>query len=123
MAQSLLVAVIRFVLFLGLTQIYPDTTITSGPGLRWSLTGPFMTNVLGGGGSFRNLLEHVGMAANSWTEDMQKHAFELTPESLDTLDASVLEWVENVDIRLLEKERDQVLLDLIEKKAKTSTFN
>ena len=82
-----------------------------------------MTNALGGGGDFRHLLEHIGIAAKSWTDDMRKHAFELTPDSLDTLDSSVNDWIKNVDIGLLERERDQVLLDLMETKSKTSTIN
>ncbi|EHK19702.1 uncharacterized protein TRIVIDRAFT_46955 [Trichoderma virens Gv29-8] len=100
-----------------------DITITSGPGLRWPLTGPFMTNALGGGGSFRHLLEHIGMSAKPWVEDMRKHAFDLTPESLNTLDESVQSWINNVDIGQVERERDQVLLDLMESKSKASSLN
>jgi len=53
---------------------------------------------------------------------MRKHAFELTPDSLDALDSSVQHFIKNVDIGLLEKERDRILLDLMKMKSNTTTI-
>ncbi|TVY68921.1 L-carnitine dehydrogenase [Lachnellula suecica] len=61
------------------------TTVAAGLGLRWALTGPFMTNILGGGGgktSFKKLLEHLAPAAQGWTKDMNEHSFDYSEESL-----------------------------------------
>src|SRR5450755_1608600 len=58
-----------------------DATVVTGLGLRWALTGPLMTNILGGGGGgptgFRHLLEHLGPAITAWTKDMNAHAVAL----------------------------------------------
>ncbi|KAB8218945.1 hypothetical protein BDV33DRAFT_231944 [Aspergillus novoparasiticus] len=99
-----------------------DTCITAGPGLRWSTTGPFVTNILGGGGSFRHLVEHIGTAAQVWAEDMRKHAFDLNPETISILDANVRETIGNVDMESLQRDRDHVLLDLIALKSQTPSF-
>ncbi|KAE8414820.1 hypothetical protein BDV36DRAFT_298657 [Aspergillus pseudocaelatus] len=99
-----------------------DTCITAGPGLRWSTTGPFVTNILAGGGSFRHLAEHIGTAAKVWTEDMQKHAFDLNPETINILDVNVRETIGQLDMESLQRDRDEVLLQLMELKSKTSSF-
>ncbi|KAL1857807.1 hypothetical protein Plec18167_001791 [Paecilomyces lecythidis] len=99
-----------------------DKCITSGPGLRWSVTGPFMTNILAGGGSFRHLLEHIGTAGKVWSEDMRNHAFDLNPETISVLDANVQESIGNIDMVSLQKDRDQILLELMALKSKTSSL-
>jgi len=82
------------------------------------MTGPFVTNILAGGGNFRHLLEHIGNAAKVWTEDMRTHAFDLNPDTISALDAKVRESIEGIDVEVLENNRDEVLLDLIELKSK-----
>jgi 3-hydroxyacyl-CoA dehydrogenase len=81
-----------------------------------------MTNTLGGGGSLRHLLEHIGKAAEVWNEDMKKHAFELTPENINILDASVQKWTKETDMKSLEAERDDMLMTLIAAKDTSSYF-
>jgi len=96
-----------------------DTAVTTDLGLRWALTGPFMTNVLGGGGGkegFRHLLEHLGPAVEVWEADMEKHKFTYTKENMETLNKDVSSWIEHVDLTEMEKERDDVLLDLLQLK-------
>ncbi|KAJ6000983.1 hypothetical protein N7481_001392 [Penicillium waksmanii] len=97
-----------------------DKTVTSGIGLRWAFTGPIMTNVLGGGGDFRHLLEHLGPASRAWTEDMRNHEFDFNSESLDALNGSVQEWVSKVDVETEERKRDNSMLALIKDKSNDS---
>ncbi|KAJ6091161.1 hypothetical protein N7467_003130 [Penicillium canescens] len=99
-----------------------DICITAGPGLRWSTTGPFMTNILAGGGSFKYLLEHIGNAAKVWTEDMKRHTFDLNTETIHDLDMNVQESIGKFDMASLQKDRDQVLLDLIALKSDRVSF-
>ncbi|KAJ5168042.1 uncharacterized protein N7482_003636 [Penicillium canariense] len=99
-----------------------DTTVTSGVGLRWALTGPFMTNTLGGGGSFKHFMDHLGPALQSWDGDMQENAFDFSSEKFESLGASVQEWMDKVDVDAVAKERDDFLLQFIEAKSKATTL-
>ncbi|KAI2849950.1 hypothetical protein CBS11350_1863 [Aspergillus niger] len=74
-----------------------DTVMTSGPGLRWALTGPFVTNSLGGGGGpngFTQRIERLGPAVRAWEEDMLKHRFDWSEESVSVLKREALQWLE-----------------------------
>ncbi|KAG9522049.1 putative hydroxyacyl-CoA dehydrogenase, partial [Aureobasidium melanogenum] len=54
-----------------------DAAVTSGPGLRWALTGPVATNALGGGGGvegFANRIDRLGPSIRNWEEDMLRHS-------------------------------------------------
>ncbi|KAG9765639.1 putative hydroxyacyl-CoA dehydrogenase, partial [Aureobasidium melanogenum] len=54
-----------------------DAAVTSGPGLRWALTGPVATNALGGGGGvegFANRINRLGPSIRNWEEDMLRHS-------------------------------------------------
>ncbi|QKD51973.2 uncharacterized protein FOBCDRAFT_238314 [Fusarium oxysporum Fo47] len=62
-----------------------DAAVTSGPGLRWALTGPIATNALGGGGGpggFAKRMERLGPAIRSWEDDILKHRFDWSPERM-----------------------------------------
>lgn len=99
-----------------------DACVTTGVGLRWAFTGPFMTNVLGGGGGkegFQHLLTHLAPAVVDWTADMDSHKFSFTDENIQKLNKSVQEMMANSDINALEQERDQVLIDTITRKKDT----
>ncbi|KAJ9298232.1 hypothetical protein DTO271G3_3837 [Paecilomyces variotii] len=96
-----------------------DTCVTTGVGLRWALTGPFMTNVLGGGGGkegFRHIVTHLGPAFESWTKDMNNHAFVFNDANVQKLDDSVQEMLSESDSKKVEEERDEVLVDMIKRK-------
>ena len=94
-----------------------DTAMSTGPGLRWSLAGPYMTSVLGGGGDFRHFINHIGRASTAWLEDMDKHRFEYTTENIDRLSDNVEDWTKTVDLESVERERDEFLADLVKSKA------
>ncbi|PTB34736.1 uncharacterized protein TrAFT101_006380 [Trichoderma asperellum] len=96
-----------------------DICVTTGVGLRWAFTGPFMTNVLGGGGGengFRHLLAHLGPAIEGWVKDMKDHAFEFSEENIQKLDNSVHKMLESTDVKEVEHQRDKALIDLINRK-------
>ncbi|KAI5195015.1 putative hydroxyacyl-CoA dehydrogenase [Aureobasidium subglaciale] len=97
-----------------------DLCVTNSLGPRWALTGPLMSNAMGGGGGtdgFRHLLEHLGPASEAWLADMREHAFVFNKESLDGLSASVGEELEGKDVQKLEAERDRLLVEVLKLKA------
>ncbi|KAL4806301.1 3-hydroxyacyl-CoA dehydrogenase [Aspergillus unguis] len=96
-----------------------DKTMTSGLGLRWALSGPIITNTLGGGGSFAHFVDHLGPALKTWLDDMEQHKFELdSKEKTEALKENVNEWVSQVDLQKAERERDEFLGELVRKKMK-----
>ena len=102
-----------------------DAAVTSGPGLRWGLIGPIVTNSLGGGGGptgFAQRIERLGPSIRSWEEDMLKHRFDWSEERLSVVKNEALKWLEKIDWATMKEERDQVLLQLLAAKAKTSSL-
>ncbi|OJJ71751.1 hypothetical protein ASPBRDRAFT_207076 [Aspergillus brasiliensis CBS 101740] len=100
-----------------------DTAVTSGPGLRWALTGPFVTNSLGGGGGpngFTQRIERLGPAIRAWEEDMLKHRFDWSEESVSVLKEEASKWLDSVDWDGVVGKRDQMLLSLLEVNSRTS---
>ncbi|KFG80591.1 hypothetical protein MANI_017583 [Metarhizium anisopliae] len=94
----------------------PDTCVTSSLGPRWAVTGPLLSNAMGGGGGtdgFRHFLEHLGPATRSWMDDMQAHAFQWTLEGLATLRESVAKELGGKDTKELERKRDQCLVEVL----------
>lgn len=103
-----------------------DTTVTTGVGLRWAVTGPYTCNILGGGGGkdgFRNLLEHLGPATRAWTADMSAHAYDWTKENQGKLDKSVQAWLGHTDMQAVKTERYNVLIDLVNLKGNNPALN
>ncbi|KAF5636866.1 3-hydroxyacyl dehydrogenase [Fusarium sp. NRRL 25303] len=98
-----------------------DAAVTSGPGLRWALTGPIATNALGGGGGpegFSRRMERLGLAIRGWEDDILKHRFDWSEQRMLALQESVNESLEAVDWNKLVEERDLVLLQLLAAKEK-----
>ncbi|KAH0173040.1 putative hydroxyacyl-CoA dehydrogenase, partial [Aureobasidium melanogenum] len=98
-----------------------DNCVTNSLGPRWALTGPLMSNAMGGGGGtdgFRHLLEHLGPASKVWLDDVKQHAFSYDKEGLDALSASVGEQLEGQDVQALESKRDRQLIELLQIKEK-----
>ena len=93
-----------------------DTAISSGPGLRWALLGPFVTQALSGGeGGLAHVLEHLGPPMVEWW-----HTFE-TPVLSDSLKIDLIAGVdaELAGINRVEmvRERDALLEQLLAGKA------
>ncbi|KAM3517997.1 hypothetical protein MY4038_010206 [Beauveria bassiana] len=95
--------------------------VTSSFRPRWAVTGPLMSNAMGGGGGsngFKHLLKHLGPAAEEWIKDMKAHAFSWTPEQLTTLGDSVAEGLSTQSVHELERKRDATLVELFRLKSK-----
>ncbi|KAJ5512605.1 Dehydrogenase multihelical [Penicillium fimorum] len=97
-----------------------DKTVTSGLGLRWALTGPIMTNTLGGGGDFNHFMDHLGPALKAWLDDMHRHEFDVDSRDVDVLKERVDEWTSQVNLKEVEKSRDKLLVSLIKSKTEGS---
>ncbi len=94
-----------------------DTAIASGPGLRWSLLGPFATQHLSGGdGGLAHVLEHLGPPMVDWWHDLGDP--ELTPELVDALVAGVRDELDGIDESDLRARRDAALRELIKTKVR-----
>ncbi|KAH7028447.1 3-hydroxyacyl-CoA dehyrogenase [Macrophomina phaseolina] len=103
-----------------------DAAVTSGPGLRWAIAGPIVTNALGGGGrrdGFMSRLERLGPSIRSWEQDMAKHRFDWSEESVSVLKSEACKWLEAVDWSELVHQRDSVLLHLLAAKSGTSSID
>ncbi|KAJ6443545.1 3-hydroxyacyl-CoA dehyrogenase [Purpureocillium lavendulum] len=93
-----------------------DTCMTSSLGPRWAVTGPFLSNAMGGGGGsdgFAHILEHLGPAMQKWLEDTRSNTFVWNKENLDALNASVAEELQGHDPADLERQRDETLVELL----------
>ncbi|KAI4739639.1 putative hydroxyacyl-CoA dehydrogenase [Aureobasidium sp. EXF-12298] len=103
-----------------------DAAVTSGPGLRWALTGPIATNALGGGGGvegFANRINRLGPSIRNWEEDMLRHRFDWNEEALTRLQNGSERYLRSVDLSKMVSERDAVLLKLLAAKAQASTMS
>ncbi|EXK23356.1 hypothetical protein FOMG_19864 [Fusarium oxysporum f. sp. melonis 26406] len=92
-----------------------DLCMTTSLGPRWAVTGPLVSNALGGGGGvdgFRHLIEHLGPASEKWLEDIRAHSFKSNHENINLLIASVREELEKEDSAALEARRDRLLVEL-----------
>ncbi|KAL4999775.1 hypothetical protein BDV10DRAFT_183926 [Aspergillus recurvatus] len=101
-----------------------DTAVTSGPGLRWAFTGPFVTNSLGGGGGpngFTQRLDRLGPAIRGWEEDMLEHRFDWSEEKLSVLIKEASKWLEFIDWDVVTARRDRLLLQFLRAKSRDSS--
>ena len=91
-----------------------DLAISSGPGLRWALLGPFATQHLSGGsGGLEHVLEHLGPPMVDWWDDLGSP--DLTPELVDKLVAGVREELGGREDEVMAA-RDQALRELLDTK-------
>jgi 3-hydroxyacyl-CoA dehydrogenase len=94
-----------------------DAAISSGPGLRWALLGPFATQHLsGGGGGLEYVLAHLGPPMVDWWNDLGTP--ELTPELTAILVAGVREEFAGRDENDVMARRDLALRELMATKTR-----
>jgi len=94
-----------------------DTALCWGPGLRWGVMGNMMLNHLGGGpGGIEHFFQQFTGPMTAWWKTLGAPV--LTPEVQKKLIDSVHAEVGSRTIEALEKERDEILLGLIELRAK-----
>ena len=94
-----------------------DTALSWGPGLRWGVMGNMMLNHLGGGaGGIEHFFQQfAGPMTSSWKT---LGTPVLTPEIQKKLVDSVHAEVGSRSIEEVEAERDEILLGLLELRAK-----
>ena len=96
-----------------------DQAISSGPGLRWALLGPFATQHLSGGAAgIAHVLEHLGPPMVEWWETLQ--TAEWTPELKATIVAGMDAELDGIDQDRMLEARDQLLEQLVVAKANTT---
>jgi 3-hydroxyacyl-CoA dehydrogenase len=94
-----------------------DTALCWGPGLRWGIMGNMMLNHLGGGpGGIEHFFQQFTGPMTAWWKVLGQPV--LTPEVQKKLIDSVRAEVGSRSIAELEAQRDEVLLGLIELRAK-----
>ncbi|EME43902.1 hypothetical protein DOTSEDRAFT_129838 [Dothistroma septosporum NZE10] len=92
-----------------------DAAVTTSIGPRYALTGPFMSNVIGGGShrdGFKDFATKLGPAVQDWLKDMREHAFESNEENIIKLNESVHKQLDKQPPGETEAERDEVLIEL-----------
>jgi 3-hydroxyacyl-CoA dehydrogenase len=97
-----------------------DTALSWGPGLRWGIMGNMMLNHLGGGqGGIEHFFQQFTGPMTAWWKVLGQPV--LTPEVQKKLIDSVHAEVGSRSIAELEAQRDEVLLGLLELRAKPDT--
>jgi len=94
-----------------------DTALSWGPGLRWGIMGSLLLNHLGGGqGGIEHFFQQFAGPMTAWWKVLGQPV--LTPEVQKLLIDSVYSEVHTRSIDELAAERDELLLGLIELRAK-----
>jgi 3-hydroxyacyl-CoA dehydrogenase len=95
-----------------------DTAVCWGPGLRWGVMGPNMLFHLGGGqGGIQHFLEHLSGPMASWWRDLGPLT-EFSPQIKQTIIDGVAQETEGRSVDELAEIRDEVLLGLLQLRAK-----
>jgi len=94
-----------------------DAAISEGPGMRWSIMGPHMTYHLGGGeGGIAHYLDHLGPSQE------RRWATLGSPKLSEDVKAAIVAGVEaesnGRSIADLERQRDQLLVEILNLKSK-----
>lgn len=93
-----------------------DTAVSAGPGLRWALLGPFLTQHLSGGpGGIMHVLEHLGPPMVEWWKDLATPT-ELTDQMARAVADGVAESLGGRDTAALAAARDEQLVRLLQSK-------
>ena len=96
-----------------------DAALCWGPGLRWGIMGSLLLNHLGGGqGGIEHFFEQFTGPMTAWWKVLGQPV--LTPEVRKKLIDSVREEVGSRSIDELAKERDEMLLGLLELRARST---
>src|SRR5246500_3923794 len=95
-----------------------DAAVSWGPGLRWGLMGPNMLfHLAGGEGGIQHFMEHLSGPVATWWKDLGTIT-EFSPEVKQTIVNGVLKEANGRSIAELERERDEMLLELLTTRAK-----
>jgi len=95
-----------------------DAAVCWGPGLRWGVMGPNLLFHLGGGqGGIQHFMEHISGPLASWWKDLGTIT-EFSPEVKQKIIDGVMKEAGNRSIEELERERDNMLLELLATRSK-----
>src|SRR6201997_2158862 len=95
-----------------------DAAVSWGPGLRWGVMGPNLLFHLGGGkGGIQHFMEQFTGPMATWWKDLGKIT-DFSPSVKQTIVRGVLEEAGNRSIDELERERDEMLLELLTTRSK-----
>src|SRR3984957_1338491 len=95
-----------------------DAAVCWGPGLRWGLMGPNLLFHLGGGpGGIQHFMEQFTGPLAAWWKDLGTIT-EFSPEVKHTIVNGVLKEANGRSIAELERERDEMLLELLTTRSK-----
>jgi 3-hydroxyacyl-CoA dehydrogenase len=95
-----------------------DVAVCWGPGLRWGLMGPNLLFHLGGGqGGIQHFMEQFTGPMAAWWKDLGTIT-EFSPEVKQTIVNGVLKEANGRSIAELERERDEMLLELLTTRSK-----
>jgi 3-hydroxyacyl-CoA dehydrogenase len=98
-----------------------DTAISHGPGLRWALLGPLVNQHLSGGaGGMAHTLAHLGPPTQAWMDDLGEPR--LTPHLTQLLVSGVERELRGVDESRMVAERDELLVLLLQQKARRTAL-
>jgi 3-hydroxyacyl-CoA dehydrogenase len=93
-----------------------DIAIEHGPGLRWALLGPFLNiHLSGGAGGLQHLLAHIGPSIDAWWTTL--FATRLTEKVQAAVIDGTAQETEGWDMTAMKRERDELLVDLLQRKA------
>jgi 3-hydroxyacyl-CoA dehydrogenase len=95
-----------------------DAAVCWGPGLRWGLMGPnLLFHLAGGEGGIQHFMEHLSGPVATWWKDLGTIT-EFSPEVKQTIVSGVLKEANGRSITELERERDEMLLELLKTRSK-----
>lgn len=88
-----------------------DIAVSSGPGLRWAIYGPYLNMQLANQNGFKAAMHHLGPPMTSWWQDM--HDYELTEDKVEMLDQQTQQYLKNLGDIDLQAQRDQALIEIL----------
>jgi 3-hydroxyacyl-CoA dehydrogenase len=98
-----------------------DAAISHGPGLRWALLGPLVNQHLSGGaGGMAHTLTHLGPPTQAWMDDLGDPR--LTAHLAGLLVAGVDDELRGVDQSRMVADRDELLVLLLQQKARRTAL-
>ncbi|MGF7001487.1 3-hydroxyacyl-CoA dehydrogenase NAD-binding domain-containing protein [Paraburkholderia sp. GAS32] len=96
-----------------------DAAISYGPGLRWALLGPFLNlHASGGPGGITHVLQHLGSAQREWARDLG--TYPETDDYIESIAKGVYTELQSYDFPEMLRQRDQLLIQLLEAKRNLS---
>jgi len=97
-----------------------DTAVCWGPGLRWGVMGPnLLFHLAGGEAGIQHFMEHLAGPMASWWKDLGTLT-ELSPQTKQTIIEGVAQEAGGQSVDQLAETRDEVLLGLLQLRAKHS---